>query len=433
MTRVILVGGGGREHALAWRLKRDDPSLDIIAAPGNPGIASLARCVAVSATDIDNLVALAQSERADAVFVGPEAPLGAGLVDRLDAVRVPAFGPSAAGAMLETSKSFAKDVMREAGVPTAHATTHSDAASAKRAAHALGAPVVIKATGLAAGKGVVVCETLAEAERTIDEFIDRRTLGDAGAEVLVEEFMSGEELSVFMLTDGTGGIMLVPAQDHKRLNEGDTGPNTGGMGAYAPVSLATNPLTQTVMRTVMLPTLAAMNARGTPFRGLLYAGLMLTDAGPKVVEFNCRFGDPETQAVLPVTRGSLLESMLAIARREGLGATTLTWSGKFAVTTVVAAAGYPGKVRSGDAIALPDSSSDVLVFHAGTALNGGGTLASAGGRVLAITSVADTFEQAQQGSRDAAAAVQLAGKQFRRDIGWREASRRRDPGGARGA
>jgi phosphoribosylamine--glycine ligase len=419
------VGGGGREHALAWRFKQDDPSVELIAAPGNPGIAELARCVSVGATDVKALVSLAQAERVDAVVVGPEAPLGAGLVDALAKQRIPAFGPTAAAAQLETSKRFAKDVMREANVPTAAASVHKDAADAKRAAHALGAPVVIKATGLAAGKGVVVAPSLVDAETAIDEFMVDRTLGDAGAEVLVEEFMSGEELSLFVLTDGTGAIPLVAAQDHKRLLEGDRGPNTGGMGAYAPVSLATPDLIRDAMTSIIMPTLARMRERGAPFRGLLYAGLMLTRSGPKVVEFNCRFGDPETQAVLPVMRGSVLDVVLSIARGDGVGSATLTWNGRHAATTVVAAHGYPGKPRAGDVITLPAPRPDVLVFHAGTSTNADGALVTAGGRVLAVTGVAATFAGAQASSRAGAEAIHFDGKQFRGDIGWREQERAR--------
>lgn len=425
MTRILLVGGGGREHALAWRFKQDDPSVELIAAPGNPGIAQLARCVAVSAADIKGLVSLAQTERVDAVVVGPEAPLGAGLVDALTKLRIPAFGPTAAAAQLETSKRFAKDVMREANVPTAAASVHKDAKDAKRAAHALGAPVVIKATGLAAGKGVVVAPSLVDAEAAIDEFMVDRTLGDAGAEVLVEEFMSGEELSLFVLTDGTGAIPLVAAQDHKRLLDGDRGPNTGGMGAYAPVSLATHELIRDAMKSIIAPTLTRMRERGTPFRGLLYAGLMLTRTGPKVVEFNCRFGDPETQAVLPIVSSSVLDVILAIARGDGVGGATLAWNGRHAATTVVAAHGYPGKPRSGDVITLPPVQPDVLVFHAGTATNTRGDLVTAGGRVLAITGVDATFAGAQAASRAGAEAVRFDGKQFRGDIGWREQERAR--------
>jgi phosphoribosylamine--glycine ligase len=426
VTRILLVGGGGREHALAWRLKRDDATLELIAAPGNPGIATLARCVPVAATDIGALVSLASAERVDAVVVGPEGPLAAGLVDRLRAARIAAFGPVAAAAMLETSKRFAKDVMRAAGVPTGAATSHNNAADAKRAANALGTPVVIKASGLAAGKGVVVCETVADAERTIDDFLQSRTLGDAGAEVLVEEFMSGEELSLFAITDGEHAIPLVPAQDHKRLLAGDAGPNTGGMGAYAPVALGTATTVDRAMRDIVTPTLAEMRRRGSPFTGLLYAGLMLTASGPRVVEFNCRFGDPETQAVLPILGGSLLETILAVACGEKLGASpTPSWDGRYAVTTVVAAHGYPGKPRTGDAITLPPAREDVLAFHAGTAINGEGKLVTAGGRVLSLTAVATTFAGAQAASLAAARDVAFAGKHFRDDIGWREAARGR--------
>lgn len=424
MTRVLLVGSGGREHALAWRLTRDDPALELIAAPGNPGIAAHARCVSTTAADIGGLVALAKADRVDAVFVGPEAPLADGLVDRLRADGIAAFGPTQGAAMLETSKRFAKDVMSEAGVPTAAATTHRDPQRAKRAAAALGAPVVIKATGLAAGKGVVVCDTLADAERTIDAFLSDRSLGDAGAEILVEEFMTGEELSLFALTDGTRAIPLVAAQDHKRLLEGDRGPNTGGMGAYAPVSIATPSVIRDAMDRVVRPTLAAMRARGTPFTGLLYAGLMLTPSGTRVVEFNCRFGDPETQAVLPIVRGPLLETMLTIARGDALDeAAPLAWDGRCAVTTVVAAHAYPGTPRTGDTITLLAPRDDVLVFHAGTARRADGALVTAGGRVLALTGIADSFGAAQHVSRAAAESVAFEGKQYRADIGWRERAR----------
>jgi phosphoribosylamine--glycine ligase len=424
LTRILLVGGGGREHAIAWRLKHDDDSLELIAAPGNPGIASLARVVQAGALDTDRIVALARDERVDAVVVGPEGPLEAGLADRLAAAGLPVFGPTAAAARLETSKSFAKEIMRESNVPTAHATTHSDPGSAKRAAAALGAPVVIKASGLAAGKGVVVCTTLAQAEQVIDDFLETGTLGAAGAEVLVEEFMEGEEVSLFVLTDGLTGVSLVPAQDHKRLLAGDQGPNTGGMGAYAPLSIATPRVVQQIMEGIVMPTLATMRARGTPFSGLLYVGLMLTKDGPKVVEFNCRFGDPETQAVLPILEGSLLNAILAVARGDGLAGVNLRWDGRYAVTTVVAAEGYPGKARTGDAIVLPPRADNVVVFHAGTALDTGGRLVTAGGRVLAVTAFATSFAAAQATSRNGAREVRFDGRQYRDDIGWREKQRR---------
>jgi phosphoribosylamine--glycine ligase len=420
--RLLLVGSGGREHALAWKLAHDDPTLELIAAPGNPGIAAHARCVAVNAGDVDALVTLARDARVDAVIVGPEAPLAAGLVDRLRAARIPAFGPTAAAARIETSKAFAKALMTRAGVPTARAEMHTEPAAAKRAAHAFGAPVVVKASGLAAGKGVIVCLTLDEAERAIDHILGG-AFGAAGHEVLVEEFMEGEELSLFALTDGEVAVPMLSAQDHKRLLEGDAGPNTGGMGAYAPVSIATTEVLRQVHERVLAPTLAALREAGTPFTGLLYAGLMLTARGPRVVEFNCRFGDPETQAILPLMAGSLLDPLLAIARGDRLDTTPLAWHPAHAVTTVVAAAGYPEQARAGDAITLPPVQDDVHVFQAGTTLDGDGLLRTAGGRVLAVTALAATLDEARRRSREGAAAVAFAGRQFRGDIAWREAAR----------
>ena len=423
--KVLIVGGGGREHALAWKLKRDDPTLELLAAPGNPGIAELARCVGISATDVARVVDLASSERVDLVVVGPEAPLAAGLGDALRARGVSVFGPSASAARIETSKRFAKDVMVDAGVPTARASHHSSVDSARRAVAELGAPVVIKATGLAAGKGVVVCETVEEAHRAIDTMLRDGALGDAGREILVEEFMEGEELSLFAVTDGEHYLTMLPVQDHKRLFAGDAGPNTGGMGAYAPVAIGTPALVRQASERVIEPTLAAMRARGAAFAGLLYAGLMITADGPKVVEFNCRFGDPETQAILPLMRSSLLDAFLAVASGTGLArARPFEWEPTFAVTTVMAARGYPDAPVTGDAIALPDASEYVTLFHAGTARRPDGALVTAGGRVLAATAVASSFDVAQRASADYAAAVHFAGKQFRSDIGWRESARR---------
>ena len=420
MTRILLVGGGGREHALAWRLGRDDPALELIAAPGNPGIAAHGRCVPVAATDIKALVTLARSERVDAVFVGPEGPLALGLVDRLGAEGVAAFGPTAAAAMLETSKRFAKDVMRDAGVPTARASVHADAAGAKRAAAALGAPVVIKASGLAAGKGVVVCDTLTDAEHTIDDMLGAHSLGDAGNEVLVEEFMTGEELSLFVLTDGTGGIALVPAQDHKRLLAGDTGPNTGGMGAYAPVSISTPREVQRAMQAIVMPTLEAMRDRGTPFRGLLYAGLMLTPDGPKVVEFNCRFGDPETQPILMRLESDLLEALEAsIEGRVSEG--DFRWSRDASVCVVMSSGGYPGTYELGKKImGLEDAGKieGVKVFHAGTTRRDGAFF-TAGGRVLGVTSRAPDLETAVDRVYAAASKIGFEGAHYRKDIASR--------------
>ena len=423
--KALIVGGGGREHALAWKLKRDDPSIELLAAPGNPGIAELARCVAVPASDVARVTELAATERVDLVVVGPEAPLAAGLADALRARGIPAFGPSASAARIETSKRFAKEVMTEAGVPTARASHHSDAVTARQAVAELGAPVVIKATGLAAGKGVVVCSTVGEAHAAIDRMLLERSLGDAGSEILVEEFMEGEELSLFAMTDGERFLTMLPAQDHKRLFAGDAGPNTGGMGAYAPVAIGTAEVVSVAASRVIEPTLAALRERGARFSGLLYAGLMLTADGPRVVEFNCRFGDPETQAILPLLESPLLDAMVAVASTDGLGgAPPFAWSDSFAVTTVVAAAGYPESPRTGDVISLPLARDGVMVFHAGTATNAAGELVTAGGRVLAATAVADSFDEAQRASADYAAGVEFIGKQYRGDIGWRESARR---------
>jgi phosphoribosylamine--glycine ligase len=431
-VRVLVVGSGGREHALAWKLAREMADADIVAAPGNPGIARLGRCVPVSATDIDAVVALAESESPTFTLVGPEAPLALGVVDRFRERGLPIFGPTRAAAEIETSKAFAKRLMLDAGVPTAHATRHTDATDAKRAAHALGAPVVVKASGLAAGKGVVVAQTLDEAERAIDDMLVGNVFGEAGAEVLVEEYMEGEELSCFFLTDGTEIVGLPACQDHKRLRDGDRGPNTGGMGAYCPVSLfsgdAGASLARAIGDAIVRPTLAAMRDVGRPFTGLLYAGLMLTRDGPKVVEFNCRFGDPETQAVLPLLDEiPIAPAMHAIASGGALEAPFAVWATTrdAAVTTVLAAEGYPEKPRTGDAIELPnDLPEGVELFHAGTRHDADGRLLTAGGRVLAVTAVADTFDEAQARSRAVAEQVRFAGKQFRRDIGWREAARR---------
>jgi phosphoribosylamine--glycine ligase len=423
--KVLLVGGGGREHALAWRLLQDDPRVSIVAAPGNPGIAQLGECIAVSATDLEGLLALARERRVDFTLVGPEAPLASGIVDRFRAEKLPIFGPTRAAAEVETSKAFAKVLMREAGIPTARAIMSTEADRAKGAARELGLPVVIKASGLAAGKGVVVCDSLPQAERVIDDMLIGKMFGVAGQEVLVEEFMTGEELSVLAITDGRNVVPLVPAQDHKRLLDGDRGPNTGGMGAYAPVSLATEALMQDVVERIFQPTLAAMASRDRSFTGLLYAGLMLTADGPRVVEFNCRFGDPETQAVVPVAElnTSFTELLATVAREESIPENVRCVARGAAVTTVLAAAGYPEKPRSGNRITIPSDLADVLVFHAGTALDASGQLSTAGGRVLGVTGLGATFEDAQRRSREGAERIRFEGRQFRSDIGWREIAR----------
>ncbi|HEX8725447.1 MAG TPA: phosphoribosylamine--glycine ligase [Gemmatimonadaceae bacterium] len=431
--KLLLVGGGGREHALAWKFKQDDPSIDLIAAPGNPGIAELAECVPVAATDIGRLVELAVERAVHLVVVGPEAPLAEGLVDRLRDAGVAAFGPTQAAAEIETSKAFAKQIMLDAGVPTAAARTFTSVDEARACAREFGAPVVIKASGLAAGKGVIVCETIAQADDAIESMLVGNVFGESGHQVLVEEFMEGEEVSVLALTDGEAVLPLVPAQDHKRLLAGDRGPNTGGMGAYAPVSLGARlgrvshddrELLHQVEFDILRPTLRTMRDRGRPFTGLLYAGLMITADGPRVVEFNCRFGDPETQAVLPVAdvAPSLAGVMLSIARGEGIPAGASCRRHGYAVTTVLAAAGYPASPHSGDPITLPPSRPDAIVFHAGTRREGN-ALVTAGGRVLAVTGLGASFADAQRVSADVAGQVRFAGKQYRDDIGWRERAR----------
>jgi phosphoribosylamine--glycine ligase len=422
--KVLIVGGGGREHALAWKLRRDDPDCEILAAPGNPGIAQLGRCVEVAASDLGGLLALARAERVDFTLVGPEAPLDAGIVDRFRAAGLAIFGPTQAAARIETSKRFAKELMLAAGVPTASARTFTEPAAAREEAHRLGAPVVIKASGIAAGKGVIVAMSLAEADAAIDAMLVDDAFGAAGAEVLVEEFMEGEELSLFALSDGTDVLPFIAAQDHKRIGEGDTGPNTGGMGAYAPVSIAPPELVDDAVQRVFLPTLRAMREAGCPFTGLLYAGLMLTRDGPKVVEFNCRFGDPETQALLPLLASSLLDPMRRIAEGRSIAnAPALEWLPGASVTTVVAAGGYPGTVATGQAIVLPGDAPDVTIFHAGTRRDASGALVTSGGRVLAVTALGATIAGAQARSRAVAAKVAFDGSQFRRDIGWRELAR----------
>ena len=451
--RILIVGGGGREHALAWKLAEEQPSAELIAAPGNPGIAELGECVPIAATDLDGLERLARDRAVDLTIVGPEAPLAAGIVDRFRAAGLAIFGPTRAAAEIETSKAFAKQLMREDGIPTAHAEVHTRATTAKETARRLGAPVVIKASGLASGKGVVVCSTIDEADRAIDDMLEGNRFGDAGSEVLVEEFMEGEELSVFAITDGKSFVMLPGLQDHKRLLDGDRGPNTGGMGAYLPVSLdrgsersATQlDVVEADAAAIIAATLAGLARRGRPFTGLLYAGLMITAEGAKVVEFNCRFGDPETEALLPVLQLSVGFTNLLLAAATGAGidgfpvaplapmpngarasrathSNVATLSGA-CVTTVLAAANYPESPRTGDPISLPARQRDVHVFHAGTTRDAQGRLVTAGGRVLAVSAVAPTVDEARELSLGYARRIQFAGRQLRTDIGWREVAR----------
>ncbi len=423
--RILIVGHGGREHALLRTLSRDAPDASFHITGANGGTADLAARVPVSAADADGIAAWAHANAIDLAVVGPEAPLAAGAIDRLADRGVPAFGPTAAAARIEASKAWAKDLMRRAGVPSARHATFTTADAAESHVRAAGAPIVVKASGLAAGKGAVVCETEGAAIEAVRAMLADRVFGDAGAEVVIEEYMTGEEISYFALTDGTNFLLMPGAQDHKRIGEGDVGPNTGGMGAYAPVSIDTAELRDRVARDILEPTLAALRDAGAPFRGLLYAGLMLTDEGPKVVEFNCRFGDPETQALLPLLSSSLLDPVLEIARGGSVAGHRLDWLDAAALTTVLASRGYPVSSEKGRRITIPDSvmhDPDITIFHAGTRIVNG-QLVTDGGRVLAVTAVAPTLDEAARASRVAAERIVFDGKQYRRDIGWRELAR----------
>lgn len=423
--KALILGSGAREHAIAWKLLRDDPSLEIICAPGNAGISELGQCVPLKITDINGLASFALRAKVDLTVVGPEGPLADGIVHAFRSNGSPIFGPTKAAAEIETSKRFAKSLMIEAGVPTARADHFTDADSALAAARAIGSPIVIKASGLAAGKGVIIARSNEEAERAINMMLRDGAFGDAGSEILLEEFMEGEELSIFAITDGTNFLTMLPAQDHKRLLDGDAGPNTGGMGAYAPVSIATPELIGRVSDTVFEPTLAAMRKAGRPFAGLLYAGLMLTDDGPKVIEFNCRFGDPETEAILPLMKSSLLDLMVTVANGGSLaGAPRIEWEDKFALTTVLASHGYPDTPKKGDAIHMPAPPNGVFVFHGSTGRDKEtDQLITSGGRVLAVTGTGATIEEAANCSRSFAEKIAFEGRQFRRDIGRRELER----------
>ncbi|HXV90691.1 MAG TPA: phosphoribosylamine--glycine ligase [Gemmatimonadales bacterium] len=423
--RILVVGGGGREHALCWALARDAADTTLFAAPGNPGTAGLATNLPIAATAVDDIVAAVRAHDIHLTVVGPEAPLAAGLADRLVAAGRPVFGPSAAAARLESSKAFAKEVMAAAGVPTARSRpfTALPAALDYIAAHA--EPLVVKASGLAAGKGAVVCATRSEAAAAARDMLGDGRLGEAGREIVVEHFLEGEELSVLALTDGEQAAILPPAQDHKRLGEGDTGPNTGGMGAYAPVALTTPALLERVRREVLDPTLAEMRRRGTPYQGVLYAGLMVApDGTPFVVEFNCRFGDPEAEAVLPILPPGMTTELAAIARGAWRPRAAVVAPTGAAVTTVLAAHGYPDTPEAGAEIALPDDLGDgILVFHAGTTRDGRGTLRVKGGRVLAVTALGSTVAAAARAGRAACERIRFAGMTWRRDIAWRELAR----------
>ena len=423
--RILIVGNGAREHALLWKLRNDLPGGEFHVTQPNGGMTRLAHPLEIAPTDIEALSGWAASRKIDLAVIGPEAPLALGLADRMRKKGVPVFGPTADAARIESSKAFAKALMVEAGVPTASHRTFTDLAEAEQHIRETGAPVVVKASGLAAGKGAVVAMTEDDALGALRAMMADRVFGEAGREVVIEEFMEGEELSLLGVSDGEDVLVLLPSQDHKRVGDRDTGPNTGGMGAYAPVSIATPELVQEAREVVFLPTLRALAAAGSPFKGLLYAGLMLTPGGIRVVEFNCRFGDPETQVVLPLLDSSLLELLSSVAEGGKVSDVHLRWRDAAAVTTVIAAEGYPGDYPKGRAVRIPadlEQEEGIHLFHAGTARRGDG-LVSTGGRVIAATGVGHTLAEAAERSRRAAQAVELEGKHFRTDIGWRELAR----------
>jgi phosphoribosylamine---glycine ligase len=420
---ILLIGSGGREHALAWKISGSALCDRLFIGPGNPGTARCGTNVALNPGDHAAIAAFCRAEAIDLVVVGPEAPLVAGLVDDLAAAGIKAFGPRRAAAQLEGSKAFTKDLCAEFNIPTAAYRRFTDAEAAKAYVRNYGVPTVVKADGLAAGKGVVVATSFEEAEEAIDMMIGGG-LGAAGAEVVIEAFLEGEEASFFALCDGTHAIPFGTAQDHKRVFDGDQGPNTGGMGAYSPAAVMTPELQGRAMREIIEPTLAGMKARGTPYTGILYAGLMLTKDGPQLIEYNARLGDPETQVLLPRLKSDLVTALLAAC--DGvLNSISLQWTDEAALTVVMAAQGYPGSVEKGSEIRGIDKAEeldDVIVFHAGTKQDGNRIVAN-GGRVLNVTALGHTISGAQRKAYEAVARIEWPEGFCRKDIGWRAVER----------
>jgi phosphoribosylamine--glycine ligase len=416
--KILVVGSGGREHALAWRLAKGGH--EIVAAPGNPGIAEVARCVNIGVGDLDGLCDLAVAEQVALVVVGPEAPLVAGLADKLRARGVPTFGPGADGARLEGSKAFSKQFFARHGIPTAPFRVCATITEAEDAIHALGGKVVVKADGLAAGKGVVVAADAAEAREAARDMLEARRFGAAGATVIVEQRIAGREVSVLALTDGKTLEVLPAVEDHKTIFDGDRGPNTGGMGTVSP-AWATDAILARIRSEILEPTLRGLRADAIDYRGVLFAGVMVEPTGaPYLLEYNCRFGDPEVQPIMARMRGDLGAVLLGAARGE-MPVGALAWDARVAVCVVVASAGYPGAPRTGDPIeGLGAIDGDVTVFHAGTARGVDGRLVSAGGRVLGVTALGISVDQARAKAYAAVDRIELAGKQVRRDIGARQ-------------
>jgi phosphoribosylamine---glycine ligase len=425
--KVLVVGSGGREHALVWKIANDPRRPKVYAAPGSAAIGALAENVAIDPMQTHELAAFAARERIDLTIVGPEGPLAAGIVDVFRERGLRIFGPDRRGAELEASKAFTKRLLDEAGVPTAEYGEFTEAAPARECARRLGFPVVVKADGLAAGKGVVICADAGEADRAIDGMLEGGEFGAAGRRIVVEEFLVGEEASFMAVTDGTTSLALASSQDHKAVFDGDNGPNTGGMGAYSPAPCVTEDLDAELMRRVIEPTVRTLAARGIDYRGVLYAGVMLTDRGPKVLEYNVRFGDPECQALMMRLDSSLLD--LCDATIDGrLASCRLEWKPGTSVCVVMAAEGYPGDVRRGDAIEGLEAAAaigDVQVFHAGTTRDGDGTWRTAGGRVLGVCATAPRVADATRSAYAAVETIRWRGAHYRRDIAWRATARER--------
>ena len=422
--KVLVVGSGGREHALCWAITKSPNCKKLYAAPGNAGIADIAECIAIGAEDLDALVAFATDNAIDFVVVGPEMPLVAGLVDRLEDVGIKAFGPSAAAAVIEGSKAFMKDFCGKYDIPTADYARFDEPDAAKEYIHRHHAPLVVKADGLAAGKGVILCQNDMEAFAAIDHIMTDRAFGDAGEEIVIEEFLTGEEASFFALVDGATALPLMSAQDHKAAFDGDTGPNTGGMGAYLPAPVVNSKMAKQVMKTIVQPTIDGMAAEGRPYKGVLYVGLMMTETGPKVLEYNARFGDPECQPLMTMLKSDALEALLACAEGR-LDKIKLQWHKGTALIVVMATEGYPGYYGKGSEIRGLDGAADgddVVVFHAGTRQDNGRILAD-GGRVLGVTARAATAVKAQEKAYAAVDRIDWPQGFCRRDIGWRAIER----------
>ncbi|HSM19730.1 MAG TPA: phosphoribosylamine--glycine ligase [Hyphomicrobiales bacterium] len=426
--KVLIIGSGGREHALAWAISKSPLLSELICAPGNAGMEDIARCAALNAADHEAVIAFCRAEKVDYVVIGPELPLVAGLVDDLKEAGIEAFGPSGAAAQLEGSKGFTKELCRENDIPTAEYGRFFDARSAARYIDRVGAPVVVKADGLAAGKGVTVAMTTDAALSAIDDIFAGK-FGEAGASLVIEEYLTGEEASFFALVDGRSILPLATAQDHKRVGDGDHGPNTGGMGAYSPAPVMSDTLCQATMDEIIRPTVRALAEAGTPYSGVLYAGLMIDEEGPKLIEYNVRFGDPECQVLAMRLDDDLLELMLA-SSRGGLDKMSVHWRDEAALTVVMAADGYPGSYRKGTEIrGLREASADdkVMIFHAGTA-RADGRIVSAGGRVLNVTALGATVAEAQARAYAAIDKIDWPEGFCRRDIGWRAVAREQAEG-----